>query len=526
MRRLADGALPTTDHDTSGEGIVGELHEVAHDIMDGASGGVQLGSGAIFALETRLEDLASELGIEDLHEAAEQTLMEALEGLDDPVREAAQSVRCRKPKGGKRTTREKGKKHRGVKMRSDKRLAIYLRDGLRCMYCDEDLLGKWLQDPSSVHLDHVLPRSKRGKDSPVNLITTCDACNLSRQDKPLSKFTDEDTIKKIQRNLKRNVCLLLPLIKAWIIEKSLQRQLIQSEELEEAREKAQERYTSGSKRNNMAPKYISIEGELFERIAQEEEKSDSWRKKVTPVPPKKLDEEEPKKPKKWKARLLKLLNFPPEKIKKLTGVEASSLDSRNWRFADQDAEIASWLQQNLEKYRKEGDLKGFISDMGKKFGEDVAQEAAGLLQQATEASVPAPKRIKYKGARYELVEAAEVWTPQKGDKVSLQGLQEAFSQWIDDDTLRQVEEILDEGGKDALQQADRLLEHHGTEEIRDEDVWDNYYGDAVALYSNSGDTYNVTVIYDIEEGEFYLTSYGDWLEAYEHQKKLEAEENE
>lgn len=237
--RYAEGILPKMDHDPIGEGIVGDLHEVAHEIMDAASGGSPL--SGMLGLEGELEELAAELGIEGLHDAAEATLEFALEGLDDPVKEASK-ISCRQPKGGKRGKRKPGTLHKGVKMRPDKRLAIYLRDGLRCMYCDEDLLSKWLENPESVHLDHVIPRSKRGKDSPVNLITTCNSCNLHRSDKPLATFTDEATVKKIQRNLKRNVCLLLPLIKAWIIESALQRQQIKEEELQEVREEAQRRY--------------------------------------------------------------------------------------------------------------------------------------------------------------------------------------------------------------------------------------------------------------------------------------------
>jgi 5-methylcytosine-specific restriction endonuclease McrA len=214
-------------------------------------------------LEGELEALAADLGIEGLHDAAEATLQFALDGLDDPVREAAK-VRCRQPRGGKRGKRQPGAPHKGVKIRADKRLAIYLRDGLRCMYCDEDLLAKWLENPESVHLDHVLPRSKRGKDSPVNLVTTCQHCNLSRQDKPLAHFTDEATIKRIQRNLKRNVCLLLPLIKAWIVEQALQRQMIKAEELQKVREKAQKRYP-GDEKSGTA-KLIIVGNYIYRRV--------------------------------------------------------------------------------------------------------------------------------------------------------------------------------------------------------------------------------------------------------------------
>ncbi|MBK8173504.1 MAG: HNH endonuclease [Sandaracinaceae bacterium] len=49
---------------------------------------------------------------------------------------------------------------------------IFLRDGYRCQYC--------AQTPkvTDLNLDHVLPRSRGGKNSWDNLVTSCRACNL------------------------------------------------------------------------------------------------------------------------------------------------------------------------------------------------------------------------------------------------------------------------------------------------------------------------------------------------------------
>jgi hypothetical protein len=67
----------------------------------------------------------------------------------------------------------------------------------------------------------------------------------------------------------------------------------------------------------------------------------------------------------------------------------------------------------------------------------------------------------------------------------------------------------------ALQLANEVLDGFGVEAIEGIDTWSNYYGEAVATYVNTGDTYNPTIIYDIGEGKFHLTDYGTWVEQYE-----------
>lgn len=42
-------------------------------------------------------------------------------------------------------------------------------------------------------------------------------------------------------------------------------------------------------------------------------------------------------------------------------------------------------------------------------------------------------------------------------------------------------------------------------------------GDILATYSNTGDTYSATVLYDEEWKEFIVTSWGGWLEEYERE---------
>jgi len=52
-----------------------------------------------------------------------------------------------------------------------KRLRIYLRDKFRCQYCGEKKVA------TELTLDHILPRSRGGDNSPVNIVTACVACN-------------------------------------------------------------------------------------------------------------------------------------------------------------------------------------------------------------------------------------------------------------------------------------------------------------------------------------------------------------
>jgi 5-methylcytosine-specific restriction endonuclease McrA len=84
----------------------------------------------------------------------------------------------------------------GQWIRKEKRLAIYLRDSFRCVYCQKDLRDA---DPRDIHLDHVLPKSDGGSNKETNLITSCAACNCSRQDKAIARFASPEARKDIKR---------------------------------------------------------------------------------------------------------------------------------------------------------------------------------------------------------------------------------------------------------------------------------------------------------------------------------------
>jgi hypothetical protein len=62
-------------------------------------------------------------------------------------------------------------------IRKDKRLAIYLRDGLCCAYC-----GDTLETGADLTLDHVLACELGGTNGHTNLVTCCLSCNSSKRD--------------------------------------------------------------------------------------------------------------------------------------------------------------------------------------------------------------------------------------------------------------------------------------------------------------------------------------------------------
>lgn len=74
----------------------------------------------------------------------------------------------------------------------------------------------------------------------------------------------------------------------------------------------------------------------------------------------------------------------------------------------------------------------------------------------------------------------------------------------------------------AMELADKTMHGHGVEEIVG---FHNSERKTVALYVNMGDTYSSTIIYDCLADEFYVGTYGDWVEWREKNKDYGLEEN-
>jgi 5-methylcytosine-specific restriction endonuclease McrA len=62
------------------------------------------------------------------------------------------------------------------------RLAIYARDGERCVYCGCSA------EQAPLSLDHILPYHAGGGDEASNLVTACVPCNASKGTRPLDIF--------------------------------------------------------------------------------------------------------------------------------------------------------------------------------------------------------------------------------------------------------------------------------------------------------------------------------------------------
>lgn len=89
---------------------------------------------------------------------------------------------------GEKMARYRARKWQGMNwIRQEKRLAIYLRDGLSCCYC-----GSSIEDHIMLTLDHLAPYSKHGTNNdPCNLVTCCEKCNKSRGNRSLKKWLSD-----------------------------------------------------------------------------------------------------------------------------------------------------------------------------------------------------------------------------------------------------------------------------------------------------------------------------------------------
>ena len=64
-----------------------------------------------------------------------------------------------------------------IRMQTVTRKNIFMRDGYKCLYCGKGSSGEGLE------LDHVMPKSRGGKSSWENLVSSCRRCNARKNDR-------------------------------------------------------------------------------------------------------------------------------------------------------------------------------------------------------------------------------------------------------------------------------------------------------------------------------------------------------
>lgn len=85
---------------------------------------------------------------------------------------------------------------------------------------------------------------------------------------------------------------------------------------------------------------------------------------------------------------------------------------------------------------------------------------------------------------------------------------------IPEHLARQVETAVEKAPvEDAMKWANKILGGYGVENIRDErNFVSHYWQDTVLLYVNMGDTYDPTLCYDTDDKEYFIGSWGDFVE--------------
>ena len=71
---------------------------------------------------------------------------------------------------------------------------IFKRDNFKCIYCGRSSI----EDGVKLHLDHIRPKSKNGKDLIDNIVTSCEKCNVSK-----GNTISEELIEKISNIVKK-----------------------------------------------------------------------------------------------------------------------------------------------------------------------------------------------------------------------------------------------------------------------------------------------------------------------------------
>lgn len=91
------------------------------------------------------------------------------------------------------------------------RLAIYMRDEFKCVYCRRKLTST--RSPYDLTLDHLNPRALGGDHSIKNLATACRSCNSRKGARSYKTWATTKQRERIKKQIRRK----LPTEKAALI---------------------------------------------------------------------------------------------------------------------------------------------------------------------------------------------------------------------------------------------------------------------------------------------------------------------
>jgi len=79
-------------------------------------------------------------------------------------------------------------------------IEILERDGYRCQYCGLDGMASF-ENALNLSVDFVMPRARKGKKDPRNLVACCRACNMIKGTKIYRDFDDAKQYVLAQRQV-------------------------------------------------------------------------------------------------------------------------------------------------------------------------------------------------------------------------------------------------------------------------------------------------------------------------------------
>ena len=95
---------------------------------------------------------------------------------------------------------------------------------------------------------------------------------------------------------------------------------------------------------------------------------------------------------------------------------------------------------------------------------------------------------------------------------------------LDDKEMKTILSIIKSAKNDravdaALVKIDKMIDGtFGTESIRGSAFFDRFWQDTIAIYLNTGDTYNTTLLYNVVSETWMITSMGDFVDMVDRGK--------